>query len=101
MAAFCNNDGNSIHEYLIDNNNTNNDNTNNHIDNNTTAILLELPDHASSVAGPCRICQALTFEGQHVHTDRCRFGAKVLIQLVFYRLSFLIRQLIRKACNHK
>ena len=33
------------------------------------------------------------------YTARFEFGANVVIQVLFYRLSFLIRQIIRKECN--
>ena len=34
-----------------------------------------------------------------LHTARLEFGANVVIQVLFYRLSFLIRQIVRKECN--
>ena len=33
------------------------------------------------------------------YTARFYFGANMVIQVLFYRLSFLIRQIIRKECN--
>ena len=36
----------------------------------------------------------------HLHTARFQFGANVVIRVLFYRLSFLIRQIIRKGCNY-
>ena len=35
-----------------------------------------------------------------VHTARFLFGANVVIRVLFYRLSFLVRQIIRKGCNY-
>ena len=36
---------------------------------------------------------------KHMYTARFKFGANVVIQVLFYRLSFTIRQIIRKECN--
>ena len=33
------------------------------------------------------------------NTARFQFGANVVIQVLFYRLSFLIQQIIRKECD--
>ena len=38
-------------------------------------------------------------EPSELHTARFQFGANVVIQVLFHRLSFLIRQIIRKDCN--
>ena len=37
---------------------------------------------------------------KQLHEARFRFGAHVVIQVLFYRLSFLIRQIVRKESNY-
>ena len=37
--------------------------------------------------------------GRHLHTARFQFGANVVIQVLPYRLSSLILQIIRKECS--
>ena len=41
----------------------------------------------------------LAWSAIYVHTARFQFGANVVIQVLFYSLSFIIRQIIRKECN--
>ena len=77
ITIIYNTNDNTNNKHNDDNNNDNNV-SNNNDSNNDICIRTRFSD---------------------VHMSRFEFGADVVIQVLFYRLSFIILQIIRKECN--